>query len=66
MINYIISKLFYYIGDVSSRIVHFKWFIHSKCIIFKWLAELYQWSMHISLKFDPDCKVWKKSDENGV
>ena len=68
MIKYIISHIFYYLGDFSSKILNLKCFRNvEESRILQWLADFYSWNMHISIKFDPDGKVWKfveKDDEN--
>ena len=63
MIKYILSLTFYYIGDISCKILNLKCFRNvEESRILQWLTDLYSWSMHISLKFDPDEKVWKKPE----
>ena len=53
MIKYIISLSFYYIGHLFSKIA-----------FTDWTAEMYQKCMVISLRYDPDGKVWKFVDKD--
>lgn len=64
MIKFILSHIFYYIGDISCKILHLRCFRNvEESRILQWVADFYQWCMRISLKLDVNEKVWKKPEK---
>jgi hypothetical protein len=54
MIKLALSYLFYWLGDIASRLPWFGWD--------RWSWRFYQFCMNKSLDLDKDCLIWKKVD----
>jgi hypothetical protein len=52
MINLALSYVFYWLGDIASRLPWFGWD--------PWSWKFYQFCMNKSLDLDKDCRIWKK------
>ena len=50
----ILPYLFYWLGDIASRLPWFGWD--------PWSWKFYQFCMNKSLDLDKDCLIWKKVD----
>jgi hypothetical protein len=58
MVRQSISYLFYWLGDIASRLPWFGWD--------RWSWKFYQFCMEKSLELDEDCSIWKKVEPKEV